>query len=457
MAASYLVLKYEETPRYEDAPTTSPYRISSVNHYLPILSGRVAAEPQFRNRDDELRGNLSPTAQIIESYAPAGNVTVGAYLSSGIPLVGLAGMTLTFTQGDGTNEVQSLTESGTISGGDWDLTVTSDLVLTNIPWDVTAAELQALIDNKIRRGGTGFKLGDLVVAGGPLASAPITLTFQGTKSCTNAAAVTVDDTDLTGSTPGITVAEDTAGGAGTVLLPDGSGLPAGAYRCVATKATSATPQSAQLIAVYNENSFYEKGQGFAVNQLSLGDDGNFQANLAGLVSLPADDPGLTPSYDSLDVWPMLSRDLVVTWRSGSGNVSSFNWQIENPFTPIRNFGIRSPYPGVLRFTEGFVRLTGSVTMDSIDEDDRTAHYEGDVFSMSAHWKSTRKIGSTGALYQMFAEAPSCQITGGTGPDDLSARRNHGASYTWGAFYDEGDSLDFKLTFATGLSAVASYS
>lgn len=118
MPASYLVLQYEESPRYEDAPTTTPTRVSTVKHYLPLIGGRVAAEPQFRSRDDELRGNLSPTAQLVEAYAPAGSVTVGAYVNSAIPLIGMSGFSLAFTQGDGTNEVQSLTETGTISGGD---------------------------------------------------------------------------------------------------------------------------------------------------------------------------------------------------------------------------------------------------------------------------------------------------------------------------------------------------
>jgi hypothetical protein len=455
VSGSYVVLQYEESPRYENAPTTTPYRVSTQKHYLPITSGRLGAEPQFRSRDDELRGNLSPTAPAIEAYAPAGSVNLGAYMGLAIPLLGMTGFDLAFTQGDGANEVQSLTQSGTISGGTWVLTVTADLVVTAIDWDVTAAELQLLIDNRIRRGGTGFYLGDIVVGGGPFPGTPLTLTFQGTKSCTNVDAVTKDTTNLTGSTPGITVATDTAGSVGTVTLPDGSGLPASAYRCVATKSASSTPQAAQLIAVYDENDLYEKGQGFAVSQLSMDDSANFAATLLGLVSIPADDPVLTPSYPAY--WPLLSRDLIVTWNSGSGNVASFNWQVENPFVALRNYGVRSAYPGKLRFTEGYVTGTGSVTMDALDADDRTLHYEGETFSASGHWRSSEKIGSTGGLYQMFMEMPACAITGGQGPEDLGAKRNFGATYDFGAFYDSGAGYDVKFTLASGLSAVAAYS
>lgn len=455
MSGSYVVLQYEESPRYEDAPTTTPYRVSTQKHYLPLTAGRLGAEPQFRTRDNELRGNLSPTAPAIESYAPAGSVNVGAYMGLAIPLLGMTGFQLAFTQGDGTNEVQSLTQSGTISGGTWDLTVTSDLVITGIDWDVTAAELQTLIDNKIRRGGTGFHLGDIVVGGGPLPGTPITLTFQGTKSCTNVATVSKDTTNLTGSTPGLTVATDTAGSVGTVTLPDGSGIPSSVYRCVATKSASATPQSAQLIAAYYENAFYEKGQGFAVSELSMDDSANFTATMLGLVSLPADNPSLTPSYPAY--WPMLSRDLIVTWNSTSSNAAAFTWQLSNPFVALRNYGVRSAYPGKLRFTEGFVNATGTVTMDAIDEDDRTLHYEGDTFSAQGHWRSSEKISTSGSLYQMFMQMPACAITGGQGPEDLGAKRNFGASYNWGAFYDEGAGYDVRFTLVSGLSAVASYS
>lgn len=456
--ASYCVLQYEETPRYEDAPIVAPYRVSTVKHYFPLISGRIAPEPQLRDRNNELRGNLSPMSSLVDSLLATGAITVGSYMSKAVPLLDLSGLQMTGTQGDGANEVQALTTGGTVTGGTWDLAVAAlaNFTVTGIPYNVTAAQLQTLIDNQIRRGGTGHRLGDVVVGGGPFPATPLTLTFQGTKSCTNVTQSTVVTTSLTGSTPSITPSTTTAGSPGTVLLPDGTGIPPGVYRWQSAKRTGATPQAAQVIAAYQENGVFELGQGFAATQLAFGSDGNIAATLAGLVALPAADPALTPSYDAGSVAPFLSRDLVVTWRTGAGNVSDLTWSITNPFQAVRNFGLRSPWPGVLRYSEGFVTMTGTVNMDQYDEDDRNAFVEASTFSALGHWLSSSKIGASGALYQMFVKAPSCQIVGGQGPEDLSAKRNFGASYNWMAAYDDSAGYDFQVTCVSGLASVAAY-
>lgn len=459
--SSYLTLRAEETPRYEGAPTTAPYRLSTIRHYFPIISGRVAAEPQMRNRNDELRGNLSPTAQIVESYAPAGSITVGAYMSAGIPLLNLSGLVLTAMQGNGANEVETITASGTVSGGTYGLTIngtasTAGLTVSGIAYNATAAQVQALVDERIRRGGTGFQLGDIVIGGGPLPTTPMTITYQGTLAATDVATATVDDAGLTGTTPSYDLATTTPGSIGTVLLPDGRGLPPGAYRWQSAKRTGATAKSAEVLAAYEEHSAYELGQGFGVSQLSLDTGGNFEASMLGLVARGTDDPALTPSYDSPAVHPLLSRDLIVTWREGAGNISEFSWQIANPIVASRHHGIRSAYPGKLRYDEGFVEMTGSVGMDEFDPTDRDSLLEASTFSAKAHWRTRSKIGSTGALYEMFVEVPSCQLVGGQGAQDLGARRRHSASYEWGAVYDDAAGYDFRLTLTSGISAWESF-
>jgi hypothetical protein len=459
--SSYLTLRAEETPRYEDAPTSAPYRLSSIRHYFPIISGRVAAEPQMRNRNDELRGNLSPTAQIVESYAPAGSITVGAYMSAAIPLLNLSGLVLTPTQGNGANEVQQISASGTVTGGTYNLTIpgitsTPGLAITGIAYNATAAKVRQLVDERIRRGGTGFQIGDIVIGGGPLPTTPMTITYQGTLAATNVDPAVVNDTGLTGTSPAYTLSTTTAGSPGTVLLPDGRGLPPSAYRWTSAKRTGATAKSAEILAAYEEHGAYELGQGFGVSQLSLDTGGNFAATMLGLVARGADDPGLTPSYDSPAVHPLLSRDLIVTWRDGAGNISEFSWQISNPITASRHYGIRSAYPGKLRYDEGFVEMSGSVGMDEFDPDDRDSLLEAGVFAAEAHWRTRSKIGSTGALYEMFVQLPSCQLVGGQGAQELGARRRHSAEYEWMAAYDVTAGYDFRITLTSGLSAWESF-
>jgi hypothetical protein len=453
---SYLVLQNEESPRYEDAPITTPYRVSTVKHYFPVIGGSIGATPSFRSRNDELRGNLSPTADIVEAFEPAGSITVGGYLNSGIPLLNLSGLLMTGVQGDGTNEVQSLTQGGTISGGTFDLVVTASFSVLLIPWNTTAAGLQALIDAKIRRRGTGFQLGDIVVGGGPFPGTPLTLTFQGTMAATNVAAVTTVDTSLTGSAPDVVVATPTPGVVGTITLPDGKGVPTGAYRWTSTKRSSATAYTAQVIAAYTEQAMFETGQGFAVSTFAMADDGNIEATMLGLVSIPASDPVLTPSYDTPSVYPLMNRDLIVTWATNAGNVSGFTWQIDNPLEATRHRGIRSAYPGKMRYNKGFVTLSGTVTMDEVDDDDRDRHYEGTQFAAQAHYRTRSKIGSSGALYQMFVTVPGAQITGGAGPEELAASRRFGSAYNWTAPFESVAGSDFTVVGVSGLTTLETF-
>ena len=146
---SHVTWQFEETPRYENAPTTTPFRVSTAKHFFPITAGRIGANPQFRNRDDELRGNLSPMGDIVEMFSPEGSLAVGGYLHTAIPLLHAAGFVMTIVQGDGVNEVQTITSSGSVTGGTYQLTIVplvgmAGIVVSNIPWNATAAEVQRL-------------------------------------------------------------------------------------------------------------------------------------------------------------------------------------------------------------------------------------------------------------------------------------------------------------------------
>jgi hypothetical protein len=452
---SHVTWQFEETPRYENAPTTTPFRVSTAKHFFPITAGRIGANPQFRNRDDELRGNLSPMGDIVEMLSPEGSLAVGGYLHTAIPLLHAAGFVMTIVQGDGVNEVQTITASGSVTGGTYQLTIVplvgmAGIVVSNIPWNATAAEVQRLIDARIRRRGSGFFLGDIVVGGGPLPTTPMTLTYQGTL-CARDIQPAVLANSLTGSTPLYTLTTTTAGALGTILLPDGTGVPAGAYRATSAKRTGTQAKSAQIIPVYTEQAYFEKGQGFGVAQLSMDGSGNLSASLTGLVSIPADDPGDTPVYDTPAVHPLLSRDMLVTWNGQSGSISDFTWSISNPLEATRHYGIRSAYPGKLRYGTGFVTATGTVTMDEADPDDRDLLYEGTQFSAMSHHRTQSKIGSSGCPYQFFTQLHGAQHNGGSGIEDLAAKRRHGASFNWKAGHDQAAGADITFTAVSGLT------
>jgi hypothetical protein len=104
---------------------------------------------------------------------------------------------------DGVNEVQRLTGGGTISGGTFDLTLDGPAALTLIPWNVTAAQLQALVDST--------PVPNIVVTGGPIATTPFTFTFQAEYGGLNRTQLTASATNLTGAGHALTPSTVTGG------------------------------------------------------------------------------------------------------------------------------------------------------------------------------------------------------------------------------------------------------
>lgn len=110
-------------------------------------------------------------------------------------------------QAAGTAEVQTLTESGTITGGTFTITFNGQTTAA-IASSATAAQVQSALEAL-----SNIVPGDIAVTGGPVETTPLTLTFYG-NLIGNVNQVTVDTTNLTGTTPGITVATATGGVAG---------------------------------------------------------------------------------------------------------------------------------------------------------------------------------------------------------------------------------------------------
>ena len=91
----------EETPRYEGAPTTASYRISTDEHYPPIQNLNLDPGVAHLDRSDEQRGIEGGPEMLIETYEPAGSLSIRAYANSLTWLLHAAGMEGTYTAGDG--------------------------------------------------------------------------------------------------------------------------------------------------------------------------------------------------------------------------------------------------------------------------------------------------------------------------------------------------------------------
>jgi hypothetical protein len=101
------------------------------------------------------------------------------------------------------NDVQTLTVNAT--GGTFKLSFNGDLT-TALAWNVSSAALQAALE-ALPSVGTGNVLG----GGGPGATAPLTMTFQGQLAALSMPDVIVAANNVTGGTGAVTVAHTTLG------------------------------------------------------------------------------------------------------------------------------------------------------------------------------------------------------------------------------------------------------
>lgn len=111
----------------------------------------------------------------------------------------------------GTNEVQTITVTGSPTGGTYTLSFGGQTT-AGIPWNATAAQVKTALDAL-----SSIDVGDVATAGGPHPATPITVTFGGGFEGTDVAQMTSSSTGLAGgTTPAATVTTTTTSSATTV-------------------------------------------------------------------------------------------------------------------------------------------------------------------------------------------------------------------------------------------------
>jgi hypothetical protein len=95
---------------------------------------------------------------------------------------------------NGTNEVQTLSTTGTVTAGTFTITF-SGQTTGAIAWNATAAAVQAALEAL-----SNVAVGDVAATGGPLPATPVVVTFTGNLGNQNVAAMTTTDTLTGGST-----------------------------------------------------------------------------------------------------------------------------------------------------------------------------------------------------------------------------------------------------------------
>jgi hypothetical protein len=112
----------------------------------------------------------------------------------------------------GTNEVQTVTITGTPTGGTFTLTFNGQTT-GNIVYNAAAAVAKTALDAL-----SNINVGDVTVGGGPGPGTPYTVTFTGQYASTNVAQMTAAHAFTGGTTPNIAVVTTTPGAAGSVAI-----------------------------------------------------------------------------------------------------------------------------------------------------------------------------------------------------------------------------------------------
>ena len=171
-------------------------RTASGYFLLPLVNGGVLS-------DIKVEGTAAIDFTIKDAYTQGGNSWgTGPY---------------DVAEGAGTNEVQTVTVSGTPTGGSFELTFAGDTT-TPVMYNAVASDLQSALD---ALGSIGH--GNALVGGGPFPGTPMTVTFRNALGSQDVPAMTVSANTLTGgTTPNAAVATTTPGVAGVASeLPTG--------------------------------------------------------------------------------------------------------------------------------------------------------------------------------------------------------------------------------------------
>lgn len=457
MAAGVRV-RAEETPRWKGCGSLTPYRQSTVAFWEPLTSLALSPGRGRLNRDDEMVGLNASRPERDNGGRPTGSAAGRVYPNQLLPFLLACGHQPVSgypKQGNGTNEVQTITPGGTISGGTWTITWNGETTGA-IPYNATAAEIQAFLERF-----AAVRPGDIVVAGGPVSTGAVTLTFQGQYAATNPAQVTVSAASLTGTAPTLTPTTTTPGAVGSNTDSLGRGATAGVYIWELEARNSALGARRRNEAftlsfdgLYDEQPIF--GEGYAVNSLSVSGDGQWSADMIGLYcQRHLVDPGLTASYDSEAILPVLYSDLRTTWLSGGGPVSGFTWQVSHPHEVVDDAGRVAGHPGRI-YLNGITQLAGSLDSGEFDPQDWDYMISAGTFPLTADYIVPSKIASTGVPYRMTVYAPACQLGADGGPEALSNKMRHGASWPWMAKLSQSAGYAHRIILHNAVSAVETY-
>jgi len=303
--------------RTQSAPATFPADFATNAVAMKLRTGALAANRDLLIPDPEVGGGRDIVDAFLGGVTFTGDYEMYPRLDGFGTLVNAA-FGSKYEGPGGVNEKETLTATGTVSGGTFTLTYNAQTT-TALPFNATAAQVQqALIAL------SNIGPGDVRCSGGPWPGTPIVMDFDGVLSGTLASApLTGSFGSLTGTTPGGTITRTVTGLSNT-----------GTFSHLYVPLDSA---SLPMLGIEEQ-----VGGGFdvyryrdaVVNTLHLESDANgYLMATAGMIARLQDAQAsavdVSTLFDNTDL--IVGTNITVTFGGTSLAAKSFKWDYNNNF------------------------------------------------------------------------------------------------------------------------------
>jgi hypothetical protein len=284
---------------------------------MKLRTGGIGANRDLLTPDPEIGGGRDVVDSYLGAVVFSGDLEFYARFNALLTVLYGAFGTKLVTNPGGTSAVQTITVTGTPTGGTFTLTWSAQTTAA-IPYNATAAQVQSALEAL-----SNIAPGDIMVTGGPFPGTPMVVTFMGTLFGVQVL-MTASSVGLTGgTTPTVTPVMTTAGTAYTgaavhTFLPsDASSLP---YIAIQERIGAGLETFNYTDAVINTLHFESDANGYLMGTAGV----IARTQVAGASPL---DP--TTLFDNLPM--VVGTNITVTYNNVSLPAKSFSFDLTNNF------------------------------------------------------------------------------------------------------------------------------
>jgi hypothetical protein len=302
--------------RTQATPTVFPADFATAAVAMKLKTGALSANRDLLIPDPEVGGGRDINDAFLGPVSFTGDYEFYARLS-GITTLLAAGFGTRLSGPGGVNEQDTITKTGTWSGGTFTLTFNGQTT-TAIPYNADVLTIQAALVAL-----SNIAPFEVTVTGGPLFTTPIVITLDGTLTGTQATGVTITTTSVTGTTPGANVVRTVTGLTNTgtnshLMVPLDSGtLP---FVAIEENVGNGFDVFRYRDAVVNTLHFECDANGYLMGTAGM---------IARLQDAQASATDVSALFDNLDL--IVGTNITVTFGGTSLAAKSFKFDFNNNF------------------------------------------------------------------------------------------------------------------------------